>query len=187
MLKRTKLFLYHTINLGENTMGKQIQFFMTDKDFFYFVKYVLDCGDVFVDFHLTVHDTTDKFIFKESQLWIWNNELKMVVDDDNTLQTSSSELIEFSLGRIKTAEKKVFASRLYIDMYYLEGDKFLKKSDKLDSLFRNYKKFIMSNFKKSIDKKTPLYIGPDAYKLNKNGWKMMQGPLYEEVFDSASN
>jgi hypothetical protein len=115
--------------------------------------------------------------------YIFNKSWKMISDTFFNVDYDSAEAIEYLRPTIR--DNKMEPGRFWIEMKYWEKendrDIIITKNPDLDKKYKLYKKYITKNFRLSKDKH--YYISPGAYKLYKQGWKMMAGPIVEVVFE----
>lgn len=193
-------------------MGKQIRFFMNHEDEKKFLEFIYSNRDILVKRELkngkvqiarSIEELTDY------KYYIFNQSWKMVSDKFSEVDDEFAEVIEYYRTYIVNIkdnkimvkpgsfgiEKKYLVSkdidkimpgRFWVQMKYWskEDDKdiIITKNPELDKKYKLYKKYITKNFR--LSKSKYWYIGPGAYELYKQGWKMMSGgPIGETEFD----
>lgn len=167
-------------------MGKQISFFMNEQDEQYFVQKIIKSADLLIrnkldpDRNIQIVDKVEQDKKYLLQYCIYYKDWSLIVNDNAFIDRISSEVIEFDVSYTK--ENRMYPGRLWVEMkYWAENKELVTKRPELEEKYKLYKKYITKNYRISKDKH--YYIGPGAYELYKQGWKMMSGPKYEVAFD----
>jgi hypothetical protein len=93
-----------------------------------------------------------------------------------------SEVVEFVRSTIYHSKKEIGLGRLWVQTKYCDENGVPVKQPKwVIDIFDKNVKWIKKNYKKS--KEYSYYIGEEAYKLYKDGWKMTLGPIDKAEFD----
>jgi hypothetical protein len=166
-------------------VGKQISFFMDQNDEKEFVDFVYLNADILIKektLEERVQAVRPTDVLNDTKDYIYNPCLKIVTDEQSRIHYLFAEAIEYCRTEIRN--RTMEPGRLWIEMKYWtveDGkDVLATKTLDLDKKYKLYKMYITKKFQLSKDKFA--YIGPGAYELYKQGWKMMAGPIVELEF-----
>ena len=163
-------------------MGKQVRFFMTNKDEVDFLKAIIQFNNSILDnkaFVLTVEEAKSS---TNLSLFITAQNANISKDNNGFVDPIVAEVIQFS--RYMLLEDKYLRNgRVWAEFkYYDDSKKLVNKSKEFKDTYNIYEKWIKKNFR--LSKCKDYYIANDAYRAYKeDGIILMAGPKQIIEFD----
>lgn len=164
-------------------MGKQVRFFMTNKDEVDFLKVIVQFSNSILDnkaFILTVEEA--KSSTSNLSLFIASKNANISKDNNGFVDPIVAEVIQFS--RCMLLEDKYLRNgRVWAEFkYYDDRKKLVNKSKEFKDTYNIYEKWIKKNFR--LSKCKDYYIAKDAYRAYKeDGIIFVTGPKQVIEFD----
>jgi hypothetical protein len=162
-------------------MGKQIRFFMLGEDEVEFFEQIRSINDILLNNKLESMNIDElikeaKIILSERklpiirQLFISSPDSKIIKKDSERLDSSVSDVVEFSLTKIIKVDSvcQIQPGRIWAEFRYFNQDEQIVRKEKwFEKRFEQYRRWIKKNSK--IDKYKAYYIFPYAYELYLEG------------------
>jgi len=163
-------------------MGRQVNFFVDQKDVVEFVTYVCQRGGLFLNRRGTRIDDPRSQSMTTSRMYIWTKGRKVVTDD--IIDYDRSEVIEFTISDCDQHHLILQRGRLWYQTTIWDPStgSSVRKSPELDKDFDYYKRYIQKNFRRCSNCNW-IWAGPGAYDLYRRGWKLMLDPIEEARFE----
>ena len=178
-------------------MGRQIQFYIIQKDFNELVKVIkknngiiiysdgYELSDVLLE---NIFDSRlNAFKNKYNCLNIKLDQSRLVFEDEEDIYTryileTKSDIIELSLSEVQLDNINIYdVGRLYYNKsYYNEKGELIYKLKDLNTFYNRVKRYITKNYIISEDK--GYYIGPHCYELYLEGKYIPCNGRYRPVF-----
>lgn len=163
-------------------MGKQVGFFMTNKDEVDFLKVIVQFNNSILDnkaFVLTVEEAKSS---PNLSLFITSPNANISKDNNGFVDPIVAEVIQFSRCMLLD-DKHLRTGRVWAEFKYYDNSKQLvAKSKEFKDTYNIYEKWIKKNFR--LSKCKDYYIANDAYRAYKeDGIILMAGPKQVIEFD----
>jgi len=171
-----KLFLYHIIDEGVKNVGRQVRFFMTEKDELLFWEKVRGLDYSIFDNEGNTFTVEEASSSNKLSLYLALEDAD-IVKRGEFIEQIESEVIQFSRCRC-WRENILEPGRIWAEFkYWNSQDELTTKSNKFTERYNVLAKWLKKTMKLSTDKS--YYIGEHAYKLYQERQYIMQaGPKY---------
>ena len=128
-------------------MGRQINYYMSEKVQENFIEYLIQNQFVFLDYYAkTVEQPLSKSVYR---MYLYKPEYGDIVmrkDRDDILDVSVSPVIEYNKTTIREEKKQVTSGRIWVEIkYYDENGEIITKNDSLVKDYGKLNRWIKKN------------------------------------------